>query len=97
MQDSEIREIVKRGRPLLLEDDKGNLFFYLDKFQMLIPIQQDGLEKAHGINTEIVAQKYPLKNVPFTKKELVKSHYAQEIFAQLKRTSVAEKWKIQYI
>ena len=94
MQDSKIKEIVKSGRPLLLENNERELFFYFDKFRMLIPIQQDGFEKEHGINTQIGEQKYQLNNVPFTKKELIKSHHAIEVFGHLKKTSVAEIWKL---
>lgn len=93
MKESIIKEIVKHEKPLLFENDKGNLFFYLDKFRMLIPIQQEGLLKEYGINAEIKSQKCQLKSVPFTK-ELIKSHQAIEVFGKLKKTFVAEIWKL---
>ena len=88
-----IRTIVESGRPLLLKDYNGKLFFYFDKFKMLIPVQQN-FEKEYGINVDITAKKAHLKDIPVYE-ELIKANHAVEIFAQLKRIATLEDWKLE--
>ena len=85
---NEIKKEIESGRPLLLKDYKGKLFFYFDKFKMLIPIQQD-FEREYDVDADITAKSTRLRNIPASE-ELIKANHATEIFAQLKKIETLE-------
>ena len=49
----EVIKTINSGKPLMLKDKLGGVYFYFDKFKMLIPIVNYFPEKKCGKNTEI--------------------------------------------
>ena len=50
MDDNKIKSIIKDGKLLWLRNNKSEFFLYYNKYNVLIPIQQDDIKNEYEIN-----------------------------------------------
>jgi hypothetical protein len=94
MYDNEIRSIIERGELLPLIDNRGNEFMYFDDWRILIPLQQDYIEREYSVNTLMGShQEVKLKNYSYTM-ELIREQHAQRLFAQIRQCKALASWKV---
>lgn len=93
MYDNEIKKIVESGNLLLLKSKSNKLFLYDYNYRMLIPIQQDSINKEYGYFTDISSQSYQLNNIGL-KQVLIKASHAKIIFHKLSLISEMDAWNI---
>ena len=90
----QIRTIVEKGRPLLLEDGKGEQYLYFDKFKMLIPIQQKERKNEYNIGIRINKKEFKIGDVP-AEWGLIRANCALEVFSHLYRTAYMKMWNLK--
>lgn len=93
MLDKDIVIAIKKEKPILLISKENNLFWYFDKFRMLLPIQQDTIEREYGADTTIINGKEQLNGIQVNK-TLIKAHQANEVFSILNQFTYLKSWNL---
>lgn len=93
MKIESIMTTIESGKPIYLTNKDEERFLYFDQYKMLIPLQQENINKEYGSMAEIRAQKAYLNNHSIPK-ELIKSQHAEKVFLQLEKIADIEEWRI---
>ncbi|MCI9105722.1 MAG: hypothetical protein HFG57_07155 [Lachnospiraceae bacterium] len=93
MDDNKIKSIIKDGKLLWLRNNKSEFFLYYNKYNVLIPIQQDDIKNEYEINYYSSRLYIQLGSIS-CRRSLIKDGQAKELFVKLEKIAEINSWEL---